>query len=83
MKESEEDRLKYVVYESTLSTAARSPFPNGEGLRYEDAVFPILSFRAKADRYRRTDLYNKGGVRNDYYEFFPHYARYLIASLHR
>ena len=31
MKESEEDRLKCVVYESTLSTAARSPFPNGEG----------------------------------------------------
>ena len=23
--------LKCVVYESTLSTAARSPFPNGEG----------------------------------------------------
>ena len=30
------------------SAVARSPFPNGEGLRYEDAVFPILSFRAKA-----------------------------------
>ena len=27
MKESEEDRHKCVVYESTLSTAARSPFP--------------------------------------------------------
>ncbi len=25
-----------------------SPFPNGEGLRYENAAFPILSFRAKA-----------------------------------
>ena len=99
MKKSEEDRLKCAVYESTLSTAARSPFPNGEGkeeaaspqkrkstpprcarqplpkeeahvdtpsflwkggenaasqtsheegLRYENAVFPILSFRAKA-----------------------------------
>ena len=24
-------RFKYVVYESTLSTALRSPFPNGEG----------------------------------------------------
>ena len=32
MKESEGGRLKCVVYESTLSTAARSPFPNGEGL---------------------------------------------------
>ena len=31
MKKREEDRLKYAVYESTLSTAARSPFPNGEG----------------------------------------------------
>ena len=31
MKKSEEDLLKCVVYESTLSTAARSPFPNGEG----------------------------------------------------
>ena len=31
MKESEEMRLKCVVYESTLSTATRSPFPNGEG----------------------------------------------------
>ena len=31
MKKSEEDRFKCVVYESTLSTAARSPFPDGEG----------------------------------------------------
>ena len=31
MKKSEEDRLKYAVNESTLSTAARSPFPDGEG----------------------------------------------------
>ena len=31
MKESEEDRLKCVAYESTLSTTARSPFPKGEG----------------------------------------------------
>ena len=48
MKESEEMHLKSTIYESTLSTAARSPFPNGEGLRYENAAFPILSFRAKA-----------------------------------
>ena len=40
MKESEGDRLKYVVYESTLSTAARSPFPNGEG--YETRI-PLFS----------------------------------------
>ena len=31
MKKSGKDRLKCVVYECTLSTAARSPFPNGEG----------------------------------------------------
>ena len=31
MKESEGDRLKYAVCESTLSTAARSLFPNEEG----------------------------------------------------
>ena len=38
MKESEEDLLKYAVYESTLSTAARSPFPDGEGK--EEAALP-------------------------------------------
>ena len=31
MKESEGDRLKCAINESTLSTAVRSPFPNGEG----------------------------------------------------
>ena len=31
MKESEEMHLKCAINESTLSTAARSPFPNGEG----------------------------------------------------
>ena len=38
MKKSEEDPLKCVVYESTLSTAARSPFPKGEGK--EEAASP-------------------------------------------
>ena len=42
MKESEEDRLKYAVCESTLSTAVRSPFPNGEG--YEMRM-PLFSHR--------------------------------------
>ena len=41
MKESEEDRHKCVVYESTLSTAARSPFPKGEG--YDDTRMPLFS----------------------------------------
>ena len=40
MKKSGKDRLKCAVYESTLSTAARSPFPNGEGLRYENTAIP-------------------------------------------
>ena len=35
-----EDRLKCVVYESTLSTATRSPFPNGEGC---DTRIPLFS----------------------------------------
>ena len=39
MKESEEMHLKSTINESTLSTAARSPFPNGEGLRYENTAF--------------------------------------------
>ena len=38
MKKSEEDCLKCVVYESILSTAARFPFPNGEGK--EEAAWP-------------------------------------------
>ena len=48
MKKSGKDRLKCAACESTRAPLARSPFPNGEGLRYENAVFPILSFRAKA-----------------------------------
>ena len=48
MKESEEDRHKCVVYESTLSTAARSPFPKGVRLRYENAAFLALSERIHA-----------------------------------
>ena len=42
MKESEEMRLKSTIYESTLSTAARSPFPNGEG---SDTRMPLFSYR--------------------------------------
>ena len=38
MKESEGDRLKCVVYESTRAPLAGSPFPNGEGLRYENTA---------------------------------------------
>ena len=39
MKESGKDRLKYAVYESTLSTATRSPFPNGEGCETRTPLF--------------------------------------------
>ena len=38
MKESEEMHLKSTINESTLSTAARSPFPNREGK--EEAASP-------------------------------------------
>ena len=40
MKESEEMRLKSTINESTLSTAARSPFPDGEGY---DTRIPLFS----------------------------------------
>ena len=42
MKKSEEDRLKCAINESTLSTVARSPFPNGEG--YETRM-PLSPYR--------------------------------------
>ncbi len=32
-------RLKSTIYESTLSTAARSPFPNGEGCETRMSLF--------------------------------------------
>ena len=35
MKESGKDRLKSTIYESTLSTAARSPFPMGKAAKRE------------------------------------------------
>ena len=38
MKKSGRDRLKYAINGSTLSTAARSPFPDGEGK--EEAALP-------------------------------------------
>ncbi len=40
MKKSGKDRLRYAINESTLSTAARSPFPNGEGY---DTGIPLSS----------------------------------------
>ena len=40
MKESEEKRLKSTINESTLSTAARSPFPNGEGYETRTPLSP-------------------------------------------
>ena len=49
MKKSEENRLKCVVYESTLSTAARSPFPNGEGC---DTRMRLFSHRQSEYRIR-------------------------------
>ena len=40
MKKSEGDRLKSRINESTLSTAARSPFPKGEG---SETRIPLFS----------------------------------------
>ena len=39
VKKSEEERLKYAVCESTLSTADAVPLPQWGRLRYEDAAF--------------------------------------------
>ena len=49
MKKSEEDRFKCVVYESTLSTAARSPFPNGEGCDTRIPLSPYCHFERKRE----------------------------------
>ena len=40
MKESGKERLKYVVYESTLSTADAVPLPQWGRLRNEDTAIP-------------------------------------------
>ena len=42
MKKSEEDLLKCVVYESTLSTAGAVPLPQWGRLRYEDTAIPEI-----------------------------------------
>ena len=54
MKKIGGDRLKCVVYESTLSTAARSPFPNGKGYEMRIPLSPThsLSSEGKAKRRR-------------------------------
>ena len=49
MKKSGKERLKCVIYESTLSTAARSPFPNGEGY---DTRMRLFSHRQSEYRIR-------------------------------
>ena len=40
MKESEGDRLKSTIYESTLSTADAVPLPQWGRLRYKNAAIP-------------------------------------------
>ena len=49
MKKSEEDRLKSTIYESTLSTATRSPFPNGEGCETRMPLSPYCHFERKRE----------------------------------
>ena len=57
MKKSGKDRLKCVVYESTLSTAGAVPLPQWGRLRYEDTAFldttPFPMGKAKRRRLRR------------------------------
>ena len=57
MKESGEMRLKSTIYESTLSTAARSPFPNGEGC---ETRMPLFSYCQSEYRKR-----GEGGERSE------------------
>ena len=52
MKKSGEDRLKCVVYESTLSTAGAVPLPQWGRLRYDDAAFLASSKRIQ-DTWRK------------------------------
>ena len=52
MKESEEDRLKCVVYESTLSTASAVPLPRWERQLNENAGFLASSKRIQ-DTWRK------------------------------
>ena len=57
MKKSGGDRLKCVVYESTLSTASAVPLPQWGRLRYESIAFLALSEQINAyveKKYRRT-----------------------------
>ena len=42
-------RLKSTIYESTLSTAARSPFPNGEGNETRMPLSPYCHFERKRE----------------------------------
>ena len=65
MKKSGKDRLKCVVYESTLSTADAVPLPQWGRLRYESTAIPISSERIHAcvkKQYPRQSLPLEGKV---------------------
>ena len=65
MKKSRKDRLKCVVYESTLSTADAVPLPQWGRLRYESSAIPISSERIHAcvkKQYPRQSLPRVGKV---------------------
>ena len=49
MKESEEDRLKSTIYESTRAPLARSSFPNGEGCDTRIPLSPYCHFERKRE----------------------------------
>ena len=60
MKKIGGDRLKCVVYESTLSTAARSPFPNGKGYEMRIPLSPTHSLSSEGKAKRRRLRRKKG-----------------------
>ena len=70
MKKSEEDLLKCVVYESTLSTAGAVPLPQWGRQRNEDAAFLASSKRIhayveKEDRRTKPSPRGEGGERSE------------------
>ena len=55
MKESEGDRLKCAVNESTLSTADAVPLPQWGRLRYENAAFPDTELSPRGEGGERSE----------------------------
>ena len=50
MKKIGEMHLKSTIYESTLSTATRSLFPNGEGYETRMRLFPHIVISSESEK---------------------------------